>query len=308
MKELLRRTKGNAGVALETTLLLHGVPRQSAMGLAASLREAVEAAGAEAVVIGVVEGRPVAGLTDQELQLLLDAGGVAKVNAANLGVVMHRRQHGATTVSTTMEIAHAAGVRVFATGGIGGVHRGLAEKLDVSGDLAALARFPVAVVTSGVKSILDVESTRELLETLGVCVVGFGTEDFPAFYLRASGARVDARFDDVDDLASFVRSELARTGRGVVIANPIPAEHEVAEAEWNGWLARAEERAARAGARGRNVTPAVLGALHEVSGGKTLAANIALARNNARLAGMLASAMARQRADEGPHAPPRGVF
>src|SRR5690606_10624096 len=138
----------------------------------------------------------------------------------------------ATTVSATMEIAAAAGLRLFATGGLGGVHRGYAQRLDISADLAALARFPVAVVCSGVKSLLDVESTREALESLGVPVVGFGTDRFPAFYRRASEAGVDARFDDPESLAAFLSQELARTGRAVVVANPIPAADEIAERDW----------------------------------------------------------------------------
>jgi pseudouridylate synthase len=185
---------------------------------------------------------------------------------------------------------------VFATGGIGGVHRGYAHHLDISADLAALARFPVAVVCSGVKSILDVAATREALETLGVPVVGFAADDFPAFYLRSGDAgAVDARFDDPSDLASYVDRELARTGRGVLIANPIPASDELNAQDWARWLAEAERRAVAQGAHGRAVTPAVLGALHEVSSGATLTANIALVRSNARLAGAVAASLPAER-------------
>jgi pseudouridine-5'-phosphate glycosidase len=167
--------------------------------------------------------------------------------------------------------------------------------LDVSSDLMAFTRFPVAVVTSGVKSILDIASTRELLETLGVPVVGFGTDAFPAFYRRSADdarvAPVDERFDDVAELAAFVRAELARSRRGIVVCNPIPARHEIAKADWDTWLAEANRRAAAAGTGGRGVTPFILGALHEISSGATLKANLALVESNAGLAARLAAAM-----------------
>ncbi|MBL4698815.1 MAG: pseudouridine-5'-phosphate glycosidase, partial [Phycisphaerales bacterium] len=155
--------------------------------------------------------------------------------------------------------------------------------------LMAFTRFPIAVVTSGVKSILDVVSTREALESLGVTVVGYQTDSFPAFYLRESDARVDVRFDDADELAEFVRVELARSGRGIVIANPIPGEHDLDPGQWSKWLKRARKLAEADGVSGRDVTPAILGHLHEVSEGKTLAANIELVKSNARVAAMVES-------------------
>lgn len=282
---------GPRAVALETTLLVHGVPRDAAPALASSLRDAVRKGGGEPAIVGVIGGTPTVGLTDDELQVLLDAPRVPKANTPNLGVLLHRRQHAATTVSTTMELASAAGVRVFATGGLGGLHRGLAQRPDISADLAALTRFPVAVVTSGVKSLLDVEGTRELLETLGVPVVGYQTDRFPAFYLRESDAGVDARFDDLGDLAAFVGAELARTGRGIVVANPIPKAHELPRADWDAWLAQAHSQVGP-GADGRDVTPKVLAALHQVSGGRTLRANIALALWNAEVAGGISGRLA----------------
>ena len=252
------------------------------------------AGGAKPALVGVMAGNAVAGLRDEELDVLLAAAKVPKANTSNLGVLLARKSHAATTVSTTMEIAAAAGIRVFATGGLGGVHQGWTQHLDVSADLMAFTRFPVAVVTSGCKSILDVIATRELLETLGVPVVGFRTDRFPAFYQRESAAGVDARFDDIDELARFVSLELARTGRGVVVANPIPVADELPAAEFAGWLAAAQKVVSNAGgAGGRDATPAVLGQLHALSGGATLRANIALVRNNARVAGQLAAAMHR---------------
>lgn len=276
-------------VALETTLLVHGVPREASLGLAGELDEIVRSEGSTPALVGVVEGRAIAGMDRDELEAMLGAESVEKVNTANLGLALHAGRSAATTVSSTMEIASYAGLRVFATGGIGGVHKGYGERLDISADLIAFTRFPIAVVTSGVKSILDVISTREALESLGVTVVGFGTDAFPAFYLRDGGCGVDVRFDDAGDLADFVRWELARTGRGIVIANPIPAEHEIAMSDWESWLGEATARAAAGGASGRGVTPAVLGGLHEVSGGRTLRANIELVKSNARVAAMVES-------------------
>lgn len=270
-------------VALETTLLVHGVPRASAASLARELAEIIGSEGAHPCPVGVVGGEPVVGLSDEELGALLDADHVEKANTANLGVLMHRKAHGATTVSTTMELAARAGVKVFATGAIGGVHKDYGRELDISSDLAALARFPVAVVTSGVKSILDVVATREALETLGIPVVGYRTDVFPAFYRRESAAGVDARFDEAEALRGFVHAELARTGRGVVVANPIPEADELEDGDWTRWVEQATRRARDEGARGRGVTPAILGALHAISGGATLRANVALVKSNARL-------------------------
>lgn len=287
------RVAKERSVALETTLLLHGVPASSSLGLAHELAADVRSAGAEPALIGVLDGEPIAGLTDAELQVMLQATKVPKANTSNLGLLLARRSHAATTVSTTMEIAAAAGIRVFATGGLGGVHQGWTQHLDVSTDLMAFTRFPVAVVTSGCKSILDVVATREMLETLGVPVVGYGTDRFPAFYTRESAASVDARFDDVEELARFVHLELARTGRGVVVANPIPHAEEISTKQFEAWLAQAQAFAAKTGATGRDATPAVLGQLHAISSGATLRANIALVRNNARVAGQLATAMSR---------------
>jgi pseudouridine-5'-phosphate glycosidase len=292
MLDLVNRA-GPAHVALETTLLLHGVPRDAAIALADNLEQDVRAAGAHPALMGVVDGRPVAGMTRDELNRLLASDQVPKANLSNLGVILHRKGHAATTVSTTMQLAAAAGVRVFATGGLGGVHRGFAEHLDISSDLAAMTRFPVAVVAAGVKSILDVEATREALETLGVPVVGFRTDQFPAFYRRWSAAGVDARFDDVPELARYLKAELARSGRGILVANPVAPEHEIPEAALAGWISTATDSARRQGISGRGITPHVLGQLHHVSGGVTLRCNVELVRSNARLAGELCAAMGR---------------
>lgn len=278
-------------LALESTLLLHGVPREAAMPLAAELSQIAVAAGAEPVLLGLrgeAERRCVLGEGDLLGMLEAGAAGIRKLNTGMLGAAVAQGVDGATTVSTTMELAAAKGIRVFATGGLGGVHKGLERRLDISTDLMAFTRFPVAVVTAGCKSILDVVGTRELLETLGVPVVGYRCDRFPAFYRRDGGVGVDARFDDVGALAKFVRHELARTRRGVVVCNPIPAEHELAEGDWLRWLAAAEAEAFAAGAVGRDVTPAVLGALHRVSGGATLRANVELVKHNVAVGARLA--------------------
>jgi pseudouridine-5'-phosphate glycosidase len=289
-------------VALETTLILHGVPRDAAPALARELDAIVRSHGAIPALCAVINGEPVVGVTPAQLETLFAQPHVAKLNTASLGPALWRKQHGATTVSTTMELAAGAGVRLFATGGLGGVHRNLVHRLDISADLLAFTRFPVGVVTSGCKSILDVAGTRELLETLGVPVIGYRTDRFPAFYQRDTGALsvgVDARFDDLDELAAYLRAELARTARGVVICNPIPAEHEIPAADFDRWLAQAHAEVeatavlaaggvGSSAAVGRDVTPAILGALHRISDGATLKANIALVKDNARVAAELA--------------------
>ena len=278
-------------VALETTLLLHGIPSESAMALSQELSSIIREQGATPALIGVLDGRPVIGLSDAELQYMLDQDNVPKVNSANLGVAIHLRQCGATTVGSTMELAAQARLKVFATGGIGGVHHGYGSSLDISSDLAAFTRFSVAVVTSGVKSILDVNSTREALETLGVCVVGYRCSSFPAFYLRESDVGVDVRFDELGEMAAFLDAEMKRTKRGIVVANPIPEKDAISVKDWNKWLDGARELVEKNNARGRDLTPAILAALHEVSGGKTLEANLALVKSNVRLAAQLAVAI-----------------
>ncbi len=278
---------GRYAVALETTLLAHGVPRSEGKTLGHALEQIVRDAGGEPATVGIIEGRPVVGMSETDLAAFLATPDIPKTNTANLGLMLHQRRTAATTVSATMELAAAAGVRLFATGGLGGIHRGYGEHLDISADLAAFTRFPVAVVASGVKSILDVVATREALETLGVPVVGFGTDRFPAFYTAESDAGVDARFDDVADLAAFITAEIERTGRGVLIANPPPAEHAIPRASFERWLSEAMDEATKANITGRDATPFLLGRLHERSDRRTLRTNLELVKSNARLAGLL---------------------
>ncbi|MFO0831245.1 MAG: pseudouridine-5'-phosphate glycosidase [Phycisphaerales bacterium] len=296
MSTLVVSRVGRDAVALETTLLLHGVPAANAPLLARDLFDDVRSGGAQPALVGVVSGQPIVGLSEEELRILLDAShgkpGVPKANTSNLGVLIARGQHGATTVSTTMELAAAAGLRVFATGGLGGVHKGYGQQFDVSSDLSAFVRHPIAVVASGVKGLLDVVATREALETLGVPVVGYQTDRFPAFYVRESAAGVDARFDDVEPLAEFIELELSRSGRGIVVCNPVPKASELPQSQFEAWMTAAEHEAQYKGISGRDLTPFLLGRLHDLSKGATLRANIDLVRSNARLAGRLARAMA----------------
>lgn len=286
-------------VALESTLLLHGVPPENAIPLSRELESIVRAQGATPATIAVLNGQPIVGITESELATLSTSPTpIPKANTANLGIYLAQHKSAATTVSTTMELAAQAGIHTFATGGLGGVHKGYGQHLDISADLAAFTRFPVAVVCSGVKSLLDVEATREALETLGIPVLGYQCSDFPAFYTRTlhpagqKGPKVDARFDSIDELAACVAFELKRTGRGVVVCNPIPAEHEIPRGKWDAWLKQAMDLANEQGILsngGRDVTPFLLGTLHRISGGETLKANLELVKNNARVAGQIAA-------------------
>lgn len=287
----VRRIAGRAAVALETTLLAHGLPKGQGLPLAREIDQIVKDEGALPATIGVLDGLPIVGMTADELEAFLTQPTIHKANTANLGPLIFQRQTAATTVSATVHLAAAAGIRVMATGGLGGVHTNLHQRLDISADLAALAQHPVAVVSSGVKAILDVASTRELLETLGIPVVGYNTEKFPAFYLTESDSTVDATFDDPRDIAHFARRHLAQHGSGVLIVQPVPAEHAIEPHQWHDWLRQAH--AETAAVHGRAATPAVLDSLHRISAGRTLTANLALVRANAALAARIAVEIAR---------------
>jgi pseudouridine-5'-phosphate glycosidase len=289
-QSLINRSKSPA-VALETTILVHGLPKDSALEIASQLEHEITSAGANAALVGIVNGTPIVGMNRQELETLIDANYVPKLNTSNLGHAMHTGSHGATTVSTTVELAELAGVRVFATGGIGGVHAGYDKRPDISADLGSLARHRVAVVTSGCKNILDLAATRELLETLGIPVIGYQTDVFPAFYQRETDLPVDARFDDAEELADFLSYELTRKARGVVVANPIPAKSEIPLEEWTAWLSKARNLPSVLKSKGRDATPSILAEVHSLSDGKTIEANISLARSNAHVAGLIASCM-----------------
>jgi pseudouridine-5'-phosphate glycosidase len=284
---------GRPVVALETTLVTHGLPRPEGLAVAAELERIVTEAGATPATIGILDGELHVGLDAAALARLAATPDVAKVNPGNLAAVLATGASGSTTVAATLLAAHRAGIRVFATGGIGGVHRHAEATGDVSADLVALARHPVAVVTAGAKAVLDLMRTVEMLETLGVPVIGFRTDEFPAFYSRTSGLRVDHRCDDVSTLAAVVQRHFAiGPGTGVVVANPIPAEHALPPEEIAAAIARAVAEAADRGIRGRDVTPFLLERLRELTAGRTVAVNRALLVHNAAVAAALARGLA----------------
>jgi pseudouridine-5'-phosphate glycosidase len=280
-----------AVVALETTLITHGLPRPHGLAVAHELEAEVRAHGAVPATVGVLDAAAHVGLSPEALERLA-AGDAAKLNLGNLAARIASGRPGSTTVAATLLLAHRAGIAVFATGGIGGVHRGAAQSGDVSADLAALQRFPVAVVCAGAKAVLDLPRTREALETLGVPVFGFATDEFPAFYRRSSGLRVDARFDEMPALAGAVRAHFELAGGGVVVANPVPAEHELPADVYERAIDAALASAERAQVAGRDVTPFLLEKLRELSQGRSVATNRALLLHNARVASRLAVALA----------------
>lgn len=279
-------------VALETTVVTHGLPHPDGVEAALALETEVAEHGATPATIGILDGRIRVGVTREDLERLAASSPVHKLNLSNLGAVLGSGDLGSTTVAATMFAAERSGIPVFATGGIGGVHRFVSETGDVSADLTALAKFPVAVVCAGAKAILDLPRTVEMLETLGVPVLGLGTDEFPAFYRRSSGLPVDRRFETVTELATAVRTHFALgLGTGVVIANPIPMADEMPLELYERALRSALESAEASGVRGRAVTPFLLEAMRRITGGESVKANLALLRNNARVAAQLATAM-----------------
>jgi pseudouridine-5'-phosphate glycosidase len=285
---------GRPVVALETTLVTHGLPHPEGVNAAAELEAEVRAAGAVPATIGVLDGQARVGLSAGELERLATAREVAKLNLSNLAAQLASGRAGATTVAATLFLAHRVGIKVVATGGIGGVHRDAGESGDISSDLTALTRFPMAVVCAGAKAVLDLGKTVEALETLGVPTYGLGTDRFPAFYRRESDLPVDRRFEAVEDLAKAVRAHFSLgLGTGVVVANPIPPEEEMPGPLYERALAQALADAARARLRGRGVTPFLLERLRELTEGRSVFSNRALLRHNARVAGALAEALTR---------------
>ncbi len=282
-------------VALETTLLCHGVPRSRALEVQARVEAAVRAQGAEPMLIGVVDGEVQIGIDRDGLARMLEHDAIVKIGARGIAGALARGQTAATTVSATMAIAAAQGIQVFATGGLGGVHRGAAESFDESEDLGALARYRVAVVSAGAKAILDLPKTLERLETLGVPVVGMATDSFTAFYSNDSGLAVPERVDAIDPLARLCHQRLQGPfGQGgVLVVNRVPAEHELDAAQVEAAVSEAVAAAERQDARGAAATPAALAYLNQLEGGRFLDTNIALVESNAGLAAQLAVALAR---------------
>jgi pseudouridylate synthase len=278
-------------VALESTVISHGLPRPHNLETARGMEAAIRAGGAVPATIAVLGGKLVVGASAGELAFLAESKDVAKVSRADLASVVASGRAGATTVAATAMIAARAGIRVFATGGIGGVHRGVEETLDISADLTELARTPVAVVCAGAKAILDLPRTLEMLETLGVPVVGVGTSELPAFYARESGLHLQCRVDSAGEAARLMATQwgLGLTA-GIVFANPPPVESALSRAEVEEFITKALASAAAERVQGKRVTPYLLEAMSKGSGGRTLAANVALLLNNARVGAEIAVA------------------
>src|SRR5262245_45235319 len=279
-------------VALESTVIAHGLPSPHNVETARDCESEVRLAGALPATIGVVAGRAAIGLDDQQIQSIARGPGVAKVNLANLSHVIAEQGWGATTVAASLHLANLAGIKVFATGGIGGVHRGAADSFDISADLTALARYPIITVCAGAKAILDLPKTVEVLETLGVPVIGYQTDELPAFYSRSSGLKLDLRADGAERIAGTALTHW-RMGfsTGVLVVAPVPPEHEVPANEIKIVIDEALEAAAREGVIGRDVTPFLLSRVAAKTEGRALGANIALLKNNARIAGAIAVAL-----------------
>ena len=281
--------EGKPVVALESTIISHGMPYPQNVAMATEVEGIIREHGAVPATIAVLDGRPRIGLDADDLELLASHGDVAKVSVRDLPVVMARGVHGATTVAATMRLAALAGIRVFVTGGLGGVHRGAQESFDMSADLTELGSTDVAVVSAGVKSILDIELTLETLETRGVPVVVIGSDEFPSFYSRSSGHAAPNRLDSAAEVAALMDAKwrLGLDG-GVVVANPIPVEDEIPADEIGAIIDRALADMADLGIKGKDATPYLLGRIVEITGGASLTANIALVRHNARLGAAIA--------------------
>jgi len=280
-------------VALESTIIAHGMPYPHNVETALLVEKTVREAGAIPATCAIIGGKLVAGLSIEEIELLGKEGAkIPKASRRDLAYLVSQGKHGATTVASTMMVAHLAGIRIFATGGIGGVHRGGATTMDVSADLQDLARTPVAVVSAGAKSILDLGLTLEYLETMGVPVVGYRTEEFPAFYTRRSGLGVDFRLDSADEIANLlkIKWEIDLRG-GVLIANPVPEKYQLDGDLIEKTIAEAVAEAERQGIRGKAITPFLLAKIENLTGGRSLETNIELVLNNARLGGGIAVAM-----------------
>jgi pseudouridylate synthase len=284
---------GRAVVALESTIITHGMPHPQNIDTARAVEAEVRAGGAVPATIAVIGGAIRVGLTGRELEALAAASSVRKLSRADLAVALVEGATGSTTVAATMIAARLAGIEVFATGGIGGVHRGAETSFDISADLEELAQTPVIVVASGAKAILDIPKTLEVLETRGVPVFAFGQDAFPAFWSRSSGLPGPLRQDDPVLIARAHRMRRAlRLPGGQLVANPIPEPDEIPAEVIGPWIEAALADAVEGGVAAKEVTPFLLGRIGELSAGRALAANIALVRSNARLAARIATALA----------------
>ncbi len=283
-------------VALESTIISHGMPFPRNVQTALEVEEVIREGGAIPATIAILDGKLCVGLNADQLEKLGKSGHtVWKVSLRDMPYVLSQNLMGATTVAATMRIASMAGIRVFVTGGIGGVHRGAEDSMDISADLTEMAQTSVAVVSAGVKSILDIGRTLEYLETLGIPVVTYGQDAFPSFYSSSSGFQTPLRLDSAFDIASMLKAKWAIGLNGaVLVANPVPVQFEVKPEEIEQHIIRALEEAHQAGIRGKEVTPFLLKTIAENTGGESLDANIALVKNNAVLGAAIAVAFSRQ--------------
>ncbi len=285
--------EGRPVIALESTIISHGMPYPQNVETALLCEKTARECGAEPATVAIIRGRLCAGLTEEQIDHLGKAGTkVAKASRRDIPILCARGADGATTVAATMIVAAMAGIRVFATGGIGGVHRGAEKTMDISADLQELAHTPVAVVCAGAKAILDLPLTLEYLETQGVPVLGYGTEELPCFYTPHSGLNVDYRMDSPEEIASAVRAQrdLGFPG-GMLITNPIPEEYAMPQDVIDAAIAQALREADEQGVKGKKITPFLLARVCELTGGDSLKSNIQLVLNNVRLASRVARAL-----------------
>ena len=289
--------KGKPVVALESTIIAHGMPFPQNLAMAQEVETIVRDHGAIPATIAVVDGELRAGLSPEELKHFAKTGpSIIKVSTRDLPFVVARKMTGATTVASTMRLAAMAGIHVFATGGIGGAHRGAEKNFDISADLIEFSQSNVAVVTAGAKAILDLALTLETLETFSVPVVGYSTDEFPAFYSRTSGHKVPMRCDSPREIAAMMKAKWAMNLKGgLVVANPIPLAAEIPASEIAPTIEKAVAEAKELGVHGKNVTPFLLARLAEITEGRSLTANIALVKNNAKLASEIAVAYSQYR-------------
>lgn len=285
---------GQGVVALESTIITHGMPFPQNRDTALSVEQTVRDGGAVPATIAILEGQITVGLEEAQLNSLAQTSDAMKLSRADLAMALSRQANGSTTVAATMIIAHLAAISVFATGGIGGVHRGAELSFDVSADLQELSRTPVSVICAGAKAILDLPKTLEVLESLGVPVLAYQQDNLAAFWSRDSGLSAPLRVDSVDDIVSFMQArESLQLAGGVLITNPVPVENEIAQQEMATIITQAIEESQQAGIIGKSVTPWLLNRIFELSDGKSLVTNQALINNNASLAASLAVALAK---------------
>jgi len=284
---------GRPVLALESTIIAHGMPYPENLEFAREAEQCSREHGATPATIAIIDGKVCIGLEEKSLEILARGEGVAKVATREIGLTLARGGHGATTVSATMRLAHLAGIQVFATGGIGGVHRDAEHDLDISADLIELSRTPVMVISAGAKAILDLPKTLEYLETMSVPVIGYGTDYLPAFYSRVSDLPIPQRMDEAREVAAAFQAQLALgITSGMLVANPLPEAYDIPHAEIDIHIKQALAEAHEGAIIGKELTPFLLGRIVELTGGRSLASNRALALNNVKLGAQIAQSLA----------------